>query len=129
MKLGVKLRLARDREGGAFCFAHFLRRRRNGASAHGLPCMASRLRQREALLRETLPTPPFTSLRRTPHPPDQVTLLQFDGRKAEAHPAEDGRCPDPVSKGGESGAARLGGHGRNRVPVVLGAHRAWEPSK
>ena len=35
-------------------------------SAHGLPCMASRLRQRGAVLRETLPTPSFTYRRRTP---------------------------------------------------------------
>ena len=91
--------------------------------AHGLPCMASRLRQRGAVLRETLPTPFFTSLRRTPHPPDPVTVSGFCGCKAQTYPAKDGRYPDPVSKGGEPGEAWLGGHGRSRIPAVLGAPR------
>ncbi len=97
MKAVVELSLARDREGGAFCAAHVTRRRPAGADSF------------------------FTSLRKTPRPPDQVALLLFDGRKAKAHPAKDGGCPDPVSKGGGAGAARDGGHGRRRIPAVLGA--------
>ncbi len=56
MKPLAVLSQVRDREDGAFCFAHVLRRRPLGASS------------------------PFTSLRRTPHPPDPVTLLQIFGR-------------------------------------------------
>ena len=77
MKTGAGFSSARDRDGGAFCSAHVTRRRPAGASAHGLPCMASRLRQRGAVLRETLPTPPFTSLRRTPHRPVRDTPWTF----------------------------------------------------
>ena len=66
MKTVAILALAEDRDGGAFYFAHVLRRRPTGSSAHGLPCMASRLRQRGAVLREALPTAPITSRRRIP---------------------------------------------------------------
>ena len=97
MKFLLASRHAADREGGAFSFAHVLRRRRSGASS------------------------PFTSLRRTPHPPDPVTPSQVFGSKAKAYPAGDGGYPIPVSKGGGPGVARSGGHGRNRIPVVPGA--------
>lgn len=58
MKTFADLALARDLEGGVFYSAHVIRRRPSGSSPHGLPCMASRLRQRGAVLRETLPSPP-----------------------------------------------------------------------
>jgi MFS family permease len=73
----IELCLLREWKGGAFSDAHVLRRRHPGVFAHGLPCMASRLRQRGAVLRETLPTPPFTSLRRTPHRPVRDTPWTF----------------------------------------------------
>jgi hypothetical protein len=123
MKTGAGFSSARDRDGGAFCSAHVTHRRPAGASAHGLPCMASRLRQRGAVLRETLPTPFFTSLRRTPHPPDQVTPLQCGGHTAREYPAMDGGYPIPAGKGGGTGNARSGGHGGNRVPGVHGESR------
>ncbi len=99
MKPVADFGLVRDREGGAFPSAHVLRRRPLGASS------------------------PFTSLRGTPHPPDQLTPVWFDGCKTHAHPAKDGGYPSPVGKGGGAGAARDGGHGRRRVPVVLGPSR------
>jgi hypothetical protein len=98
MKTVAILALAEDRDGGAFYFAHVLRRRPTGSSS------------------------PFTSLRRTPHHPDSVALLQCGRRNAKAFPARDGRYPDPVGKGGGAGEACDGGHGRSRMPVVPGAH-------
>ena len=105
MKTGAVLQVVRDREGGAFCFAHVLRRRPAGASS------------------------PFTSLRRTPHPPDRVTLLQFCGRNVKADPAKGGGGPAQRGKGGEPGAAWLGGHEQRRSPTTLGAHSPMEPPK
>ena len=99
MKTGAGFSSARDRDGGAFCSAHVTRRRPAGADSF------------------------FTSLRRTPHPPDQVTPLQCGGHTAREYPAMDGGYPIPAGKGGGTGNARSGGHGGNRVPGVHGERR------
>jgi hypothetical protein len=122
MKSVAVLALAGDRDGGVFPSAHVTRQCPAGTSAHGLPCMASRLRQRGAVLRETLPTPPFTSLRGTPHHPDQVMVLHCDGCTAEAYPAKDGGYPSPVSKGG--GPAHFSARG---TWTETDARRPWRP--
>ena len=62
MKTTAAMCPVRDRDGGAFCFAHVIRRHPVGTSSFS------------------------TSLRRTPHPPDRVTPSQLDGRKAQACP-------------------------------------------
>jgi hydrogenase expression/formation protein HypC len=119
MKNLTIFRVAGDRDGGAFRAAHVIRRRPSAAPAHGLPCMASRLRQRGAVLRETLPTPFFTSLRGTPHHPDQLMVLPIFGCKAQAHPARDGRYPDPVGKGGAGYLLSMARTEENRMCLAL----------
>ncbi len=99
----VSSRFVPDQDGAAFPSAHVLR-----------PCPAGN-------------SSPFTSLWGKPHRPDRVTPSQGFGSKAKAYPAKDDGYPIPVSKGGGAGAARDGGHGRNRIPVVLGARLPLVP--
>jgi hypothetical protein len=98
MKLDACLRLAGDRDGGAFRAAHVTRRRPSGSSSF------------------------FTSLRGTPHHPDQVMSAQFCGCKAQTYPAKDGRYPAP-SVSSVAGFARSSPFTyRIRIPAILGAH-------
>ena len=62
MKHLFQIRMAGNRDGGAFYSAHVTRQRPAGTSSF------------------------FTSLRRTPRHPDPVTSVLCDGRKAKAPP-------------------------------------------